>query len=333
MDSYTWNTASSGKSNGKGSARLVVYQGVKNFEGRVIDVFCTPMVGTGARWDASASAYVSDVDYSLPTTFSAVFPSGFLAAENSNYQMFLLDAGRISAGNVIMARGETPGAAADTVFKIPGLDNLGNTRTAPYMVAAPSPVLSENDFVPGLYWDKLWISNYPVDGAGNDVPYNQLFSHCYEKSATPLTVGMNYLNITSHSSYPGYPLGDVDHTVDDWRMAHVNWIELVRTNLEYQRAAPDFYIFDKDICDITESYLRQSLFPLGLSTVGPLTFIGAIGPEGQQVAAETVTGPTTFEITSLTLGAGTLDESPSDAQDADVGEENPSLHIAEKQDV
>jgi hypothetical protein len=339
MDAYTSNTNATGKTNGTGSARLVVYQGAKTFEGRVEDVYCTPMIGTGPTITSSGGVQ-RDVDYTHSATRSHVFLHAGSLTPANNYQMFLLSPNRISSGTCVVSRLTAPsGAVANTPsFLLGGEDDNGNLRTGRYMISSgSSPVaLSEDDFVPGLYWDKLWIPESSlVDASGLEVPYGQVFSFPYSKVASSNDVGITYMRIAGGSAAGnGFELGaDADHTVDEWRTKHVEWIELVRTNLEYQRANVSFYIFDRDICDIKESYLRQSLFPLGFSTIGPLTYVGALGAEGQQVASETISGPTVFELSSLTLGSGTLDESPSEPDDADVGDENPSLHIADKQDV
>jgi hypothetical protein len=55
MDAYTYDFASAGKSHGTGSARLVVYQGCKTFEGRVEDVYCTPILGVGKVYTQTGS--------------------------------------------------------------------------------------------------------------------------------------------------------------------------------------------------------------------------------------------------------------------------------------
>jgi hypothetical protein len=340
MDAYTWNVSTGGKSNGLGSARLVIYQGSKNFEGRVNDVHCTPIIGVGQRWDHGTSSYVTDATYNDVTQtvkWTSVFPSASTMGSNAtihlhNYQVFLMSQSRIDAGTTVQARSAVNAAANDRIL-LGGLQDDGSPSHGDYIRVNGD--ITEDDFVPGLSWDKLWIANYPVDGSNNPVPYIHLFSYPYGFTTPATDVGITYLqSVGGAGAYPGFELGaDANHDIDAWRMLHVKWIENVRVNLEYQRAAPSFYVFDKDCTDKTESYLRQSLFPLGLSTVGPLTYIGALGPEGQQTASETVTGPTVFELNSLTLGAGSLDESPSEPDDAEVGEENPSLHIAEKQDV
>lgn len=339
MDAYTVNTNATGKTNGTGSARLVVYQGAKTFEGRVEDVYCTPIVGTGPSV-TSAGAIQRDVDFTSPTTRTHTFYASSSPTVSNNYQMFLLSSNRISTGTCVVGRLAAPsGLAANTPsFQTGGLKDDGTPITGRHMITTgTSPiVLSEDDFIPGLYWDKLWIPDESrVDASGAPVLYGKIFGFPYLKTATATATGMTYMRVAGGSAaLPGFELGaDLDHTVDEWRTKHVEWIELVRTNLEYQRAAASFYIFDKDICDKKESYLRQSLFPLGFSTIGPLTYVGALGAEGQQVASETISGPTVFELSSLTLGSGTLDESPSAPDDADVGDENPSLHIADKQDV
>jgi len=367
MDAYTWNTNSAtfavGPSNGIGSARLVVYQGSKTFEGRVEDVYCTPIVGVGQWYDSSGAIQESTLDPNYRTGLTrndanAIYNSIFRGNSSSylranNYLIFRLGNAAIESGNVLLTRDNTGHTAH--VARSPSVLDNGDFR---YIENVDATVLTEDDFVPGLYWDKLWLPRRPVRGT-TLIPWNMLFAHPYSSDGTGLPVtggdstGLVYLqgttptagvpvpigtttsttDPTEFDTNPGYELGADDHLIDNWRMIHVNWIEQSRVNLEYQRAAPSFYVFDLDITDRNESYLRQSLFPLGLSTVGPLTFVGGIGPEGQQVAAETVTGPTVFELNALTLGAGTIDESPSEANDMDVGEENPSLHIAEKQDV
>jgi len=339
MDAYTSNTNALGKTNGTGSARLVVYQGAKTFEGRVEDVYCTPIAGVGPSVTA-AGGIQRDVDFTSAATRSHVFLHTGSALHANNYQMFLLSPNRISAGSCIVSRliGPTGSHATEPRFLLGGENDTGDLRTGRFMITTgSSPIaLSEDDFVPGLYWDKLWIPESSlIDASGAQVPYGQVFSFPYLKTANATDVGITYMRIAGGSGAGlGFELGaDLDHTVDQWRTKHVEWIELVRTNLEYQRANVSFYIFDKDICDIKESYLRQSLFPLGFSTIGPLTYVGALGAEGQQVASETISGPTVFELSSLTLGSGTLDESPSEPDDSDVGVENPSLHIADKQDV
>jgi hypothetical protein len=345
MDAYTWNFSAGGKSNGVGSARLVIYQGSKTFEGRVEDVFCTPIVGTGLRFDESAGNNVQDVEYPVNSgtgvvTRTSIFPSANAAQKNHNYLMFLLGSAKVASGECLVARSQASIGGINVLDRVvlPGLKDDGTVKHGLF-IAANTP-MDEEDFVPGLSWDKLWLAQYPTNGSGVALPWGQVFAHPYSQEATAATIGLAYLQAVggvglggTFAANPGYELGLADHLIDDWRMIHVNWIENVRVNLEYQRASPSFYVFDADITDRDESYLRQSLFPLGLSTVGPLTFVGALGPEGQQVAAETVTGPTVFELNSLTLGAGSLDESPSQADDQDVGDENPSLHIAEKQDV
>jgi len=354
MDAYTYDYAAGGKSHGTGSARVMVYQGSKTFEGRVEDVYCTPIIGIGKVYsDTGALDVIRTVDYTDPSTTTSVYPSA--SAHQNNYIMFLLSGAGDKSSSPLVARKLIGGSSSALSMLLPGLSDSGDSKygrltgdvagSTPDGVAFNAVILTENDFVPGLLWDKLWIPNYATRD-GVQVPWNMLFAFPYGPNSQQ---GINYLqgvtadnglpvmggpDAASFDASPGYPLGmHSDYDVDAWRMIHVNWIEQVRTNLEYQRAAPSFFIMDKDILDTKEALLRASLFPLGMSTVGPLTFVGALGAEGQQVAAETVTGPSVFELSSLTLGAGSIDESPSDTDDADVGDENPSLHIADKQDV
>jgi len=358
MDAYTWNLATSGRTNGMGSARLVTYQGPKTFEGRVEDVYTTPMIGVGLWTDANDVVQMASNDPNFETGqtnggaafLNSVWGTTTAGQVQNNYLIFRLSEGAINSGNVLVARSQY-GHTSHYGVRYPCTTDQGDARHALY-IGDGSIVITEDDFVPGLYWDKLWIPNTPLRDA-QPLPWSMMFAHPYHQEATADSCGLTYLQGTTPSPgvpvpigtdvstvaaaqfdlNPGYELGQADHTIDEWRMIHVNWIEQSRVNLEYQRAAPSFYVFDLDITDLNESYLRQSLFPLGHSTTGPLTFVGAIGPEGQQVAAETVTGPTVFELSSLTLGAGSLDETPSEPNDQEVGAENPSLHIAEKQDV
>lgn len=313
MDAYTMSTTSSGASNGYGSARLVVYQGPKNFEGIVEDVFCTPIVGVGRVSGSGA------IDYTASSTTTSVYPT---SNGNNNYIMFLLGASRIQDGTSLRARFGISGdilAPYDSSVHVPG--------------SSQSVIYTEDDFVPGLYWDKLWVSPWPTDSNGDDYSWAQAFSH--PESTTPQLasgdVGIAYLQ--SVSGTDALDFGGA-LKLNDWALIHARWIENIRTDLEYARAAPSFYMLDKDILDVMESDLRASLFPLGKSTVGPLTFVGAMGHDGAQVLSETITGESCFEIIDLTTGAGDLDESPTDADDLEAGNlESPSMHIATKQDV
>jgi len=317
MDAYTTSTNATGTSNGYGSARLVIYQGPKNFEGRVEDVYCTPLIGVGPT---SGSG---QVDYTDVATTTSVYPSGATPVAKCNYIMFLLGADRINSGAVLRARA---GVSGDIIA--PYQDEPGTAVVVPG--SSSSVTYSEDDFVPGLYWDKLWVSPWPVDTNGAPVSWNQAFMHPFTMVADPNNLGIEYLQAVTGAN--SYALG-AQVNMDSWRLDHARWIEHIRTNLEYARASPSFYIIDADITDIYEADLRASLFPLGKSTVGPLTFVGSMGHDGAGELSETITGESCFEIIDLTLGAGDLDESPSDADDMSAGEENPSMHIADKQDV
>lgn len=314
MDAYTTSDLAGGISNGMGSARLVVYQGPKNFEGFVEDVFCTPLLGLGKMLDSSGDR--AGTDYTALGLLTSTYPTG--TDKKNDYIMFLLDASNIEAGTVLRSRLTLPSGVS--TVETPSGTNLPG-RQATY---------SEDCFIPGLYWDKLWLSPWPQDGSGNDLSWAQAFSHPDTDVADPANPGIGYLRTVVNSN--SFGLG-TSEDLDTWKLHHARWIEGIRTNLEYQRAAPSFYIFDLDITDLTESRLRTSLFPLGKSTIGPLTFVGSMGHDGNQELSETITGETCFEIIDLTTGAGDLSESPSDADDMSAGEENPSMHIATQQDV
>jgi len=314
MDAYTDSTTASGISNGNGSARLIVYQGQKNFEGFVEDVFCTPLLGIGKQLDSSGAR--AGVNYTTAALLTSIYQDGL--DRKNGYIMFLLDASNIEAGTVLRPRYTLP-SGVSKVLTPSGTDLPG--RNATY---------SEDSFIPGLYWDKLWLSPWPTDMSGNELSWAQAFSHPHTPVADPANPGIGYLKTIAGTDTFG--LG-TNEDLDTWKLHHARWIEGIRTNLEYQRAGPSFYIFDLDITDITESRLRASLFPLGKSTIGPLTFVGSMGHDGNQELSETITGESCFEIIDLTTGAGDLSESPSEADDMSAGDENPSMHIATQQDV
>lgn len=358
MDSYSigYGAGSThGPQSAFANARLTVYQGPKTFEGRVLDVYCTPILGVGTLYTASSGDSASaplltqhaGVDFGA-TTKITLYPGSVTSDADLlryNYLMFRLGASPIQSGNVLLGRI----GSGETVFKYAALTvdgeprygvNFANMTPTDFDVVGrniPSSVL-EDDVTPGLYWDKLpWVGSEPVDGSGVILPYHAWFRTALENEASG-TAGINYLqgiavNGLPSTAFPGLQLGTAAVGKDEWRMLHIRFIENMRTNLEFQRAGLNFTIIDLDITDETESFLRQSLVNIGFTTTGPLTFVGTVGPEGQQIAAETITGDTVFEIVSLTDGAGALDESPSQADDMALGEDNPSMHIVDAKDV
>jgi hypothetical protein len=317
MDAYTSSVTTTGPSNGYGASRLVVYQGPKNFEGVVEDVYCTPIVGTGVKTSDGSPI----VDYTLTATTSSCYPTA--TGGNNNYIMFLFGSDRMAAGTSLRLRHGHSGSTASATPWDPSAAIVGSSNSVSY---------DEDDFVPGLYWDKLWVQPWPTDSNGDDLTWEQTFSHPDLAVAVSGDPGIGYLQSVNGNANGEYLLG-ADINMDQWRVDHGRWIEGIRTNLEYQRASPSFYIIDLDITDTFESDLRASLFPLGKTTVGPLTFVGSLGHDGNQELSETITGEACFEIIDLTVGAGDLDESPTDPDDEGALEENPSMHIATQQDV
>lgn len=307
MDAYTSSTTTSGATNGYGSARLMVYQGPKTFEGIVEDVFCTPITGVGT----------ATLNYHDGSVVTSVHPGAGATAEN-NYVMFLLSPARMTTGEVLAAR-----TAATAVLPSDGTTAL---QTLP-------STLSEEDFVPGLHWAKKAFTPWPQE-AGVDLTWGEAFStpNHLEAQATGPQVGYMAAVSGITNSYKLGP-GNSGNSMDFWRLSHGQWLETIRSDLEFQRASPTFYVFDLDITDIQESMLRSSLFPLGKTTIGPLTFVGGLGAEGQQTLSESVTGPTVFEIIDLSTGAGDMSMVASDPDDEYAGEENPSMHIASAVEV
>ena len=315
MDAYTSSTTSTGTTNGYGTSRLMVYQGPKTFEGIVEDVFCTPIIGTGDDTH----------DYSPGSgTTTSVHPASSAIAVN-NYVMFLLSPARMTTGTVICSRTTTSAV----------LPSDGSTA----MPLLPS-LLSEDDFIPGLHWTKKAFTPWPQE-AGVDLTWAEAFSTPDHKEPQASGPQIGYMAATVESGTAignsfrfGDPVADpLNFDMDFWRLKHGLWLQDIRADLEFQRSSPTFYIFDLDITDMNESMLRASLFPLGKSTVGPLTFVGGLGAEGQQTQSESITGPTVFEIIDLTTGAGDLDMTASDPDDLSAGEENPSMHIASAVEV
>ena len=379
MDSYSFpfnNPTSSGKRNAFCNARLVIYQGPKTFEGRVEDVYCTPLLGCGARYLYNGTDYVktaNQLEFDGSSLIS-VFPRSSQISSKLdlyNYTMFLLSPENLRSGHVLLGRyGRSSTNATDAdAFLMSATDTYGapryhsSLRSYTHTLNKGSSFVTEEDFTPGLHWTKLPWQNVVQPQYWNgttyvDIPFSRWFATVgrMDASGNGYEDGIHYLqlklprdangNVTGTAQLweenlpntitdetTGFKLGQDNYEKDEWRMTHIRFLENYRDDLEFQRAGNNFVIIDLDITDKTESFLRQSLINLGFSTTGPLTFVGTVGPEGQQVGAETITGSSVFEIVSLTMGAGSLDESPSQADDMQVGEANPSMHIVDAKDV
>ena len=317
MDAYTASEGAVSRSNGYGSSRLVTYQKKVEFDGTVRDVMCTPILGS----------FSGETDYASNTDLISMYPES--ATDYNDYQMFSLDITKI--------RSSDADGNPSAVFM---RSAIGDT------VAVSS--LSEDDFVPGRAWAKLWLSDVVVNS--RVVTFNEMF---YETSTTlrgssPPTVhkaDVAYLLPatgetvnTTDSDQPTVLAGTktlTDAGLIDWVHKMGKYIEKKREELEYQHASPSFFVFDKDILDKTESTMRSMRSPFNESTMGPLTYVGGMTAEGTSALSETITGNDRFKLVSLSTGSGSsaLDGDDPEAEDLGEGDSNPEVAIAEKQEV
>ena len=314
MDAYTFSTGTQARTNGYGSARLVTYQEQVEFDGSVRDVLCTPILGS----------FTGSQNYTLNSDLISMYPISETAL--NDYEMFSLDIAKIRSESA-------PGVPA-AVFMRQSIPNASD--------------LTEDDFVPGRAWSKLWLTPITVDS--RVLSFNEMF---YETTSTlratnPPTSGnadVAYLMDSTSSVVNTY---DSDQPTElatskvltnagliDWVHDMGKYIEKKREELEYQHASPTFFVFDKDILDVTESTMRMMRTPFGESTMGPLTFVGGMTAEGSAAMSETITGNDRFMLVSLSSGSGSsaLDADDPETDDLGEGDSNPEVAIAEKQEV
>jgi hypothetical protein len=321
MDAYPASVGATTRSNSYGSARLMTYQEQVEFDGSVRDVLCTPIAG---------SFNDNSLDYSsAPSTGVSLHPAAATAL--NTYEVYLLGVDRARAGTSVHMRGSLPSD------------------------------MTEDDFVPGLQYAKLWVQNEDVYSLLSDrhPTWAELFTDVTSTvnngvAASP-EVNVAYLAPAFTSSAGNITVSSLDNTdsssmasslpagassmvltnkgVIDWVHAMGRFLETKREELEFQHAQPIFFILDKDVLDKTESRIRMTRAPFNESTIGPITFIGGMTPEGTSALAETITGDDRYTIINLSSGTGASasETGDPDADDLGEGEENPSLHVAEKQ--
>jgi hypothetical protein len=339
MDAYTRTVKNSTWQNsGHINSRLVVYVKETELDGRVRDLTATPIIGSYYLTDATTK--VAEYDHIVnEAELITMFPE--TVAEAVDYEMYLLGMGRI--------RNETLRAGIT--------DAIHMSSKLPTDVA-------EGDFVPGREHARRWIdeSLHPDVAA---MTYDELFSDTTILDVNPGNcLAFLKFNRSKRSEADGSMRSDpnigslseikksdgiadntdlgagVENVLTNsglvyWNHAMGEYIDMAREGLEYQRASPLFTIFDKDILDKDESMFRVLLAPLGLTTLGPLTFVGTMTATGEAQASQTITGDARLEVVSMTSGAGSsaMDAADPDPEDEDAGDENPSLSIAEKPNI
>jgi len=345
MDAYTgsiWSAASgSHRSNGHGTSRLVTYQVKMLVDGTVRDVACTAIRGVGKDSD---NVSIGTFNYVTNSDLISCYPTSI--EDEHNYELFLLDPARIRAGTARCMR-------TDDAIVAGSIPHLASYTGA--------DKLTEDDFVPGRNFAKLWIPKIEI--AGREVDWSELFTDVeatLNNIPTPPTAAdygnMAYLSeitggnhntcLDTDSISPagtgnlglrclggdgsGLPIGLIG-----WIQTQGRFIETMREQLEYQHAAPVFYVFDKDMNDMTEARMRYSRVIFNESTIGPITFVGGMTAEGSAALSETITGDSVFEIINLSSGTASSanDAADPDAEEDSAGEDNPSLHVADKQVV
>jgi len=334
-DAFPMSTAASGNpSNGNGSARLTVYQANKDLDGRVRDVQCTPMLGV-AGTDGLLNVYTN---HRTGATYS-MYPSSALII--NNYTVFRLNPDLIREGTAVNARttvGTLPTTNHGVAFPALQCDTAGEFLALDTAAGIGGTTLAEEDVVPGLYWQKLWLASgegmIPQIG-GRNLTWAEMWQDVDGIQGTTVGANIGYLFPVSTLVDNGVTGTPILTDLITWKDSHGRWIERVREELEYQHASPTLFLFDRDINDVFEAKLRATLYPLGMSTIGPLTFVGGMTAEGTSALTESITGTGCFEIIDLSLGAGAsaLESSDPDVDDIGTGEANPSMHIATKQDV
>jgi len=340
MDSYSRSVQSTMfRNNGYSSSRLVVYVDETIEDGTIDDVSCTPIVGTFLLSEERLASL--ETNFSLNPQLS-MFPSN--NAARATYEMFLLDIDRVRDERVL-----SDGTRVGNALVLS--TSLGSVTG-----------LSEADFVPGRGYALRWVrENRKSSTPSTSLTWVELFGDTsgYENPTTSLGFyqairpttdsggnavdwagQLSEITLADGSSANTFLGAGTELTLSNrglvyWVHKMGQLIEDAREGLEFVRASPMFTIFDKDILDSTEARFRQMLAPKMQSTVGPLTFVGTMTSAGEQHSSETITGDTRKEVISLSSGAGksAMEESEPDAEDDAVGEENPSLSIAEKPEV
>jgi len=339
MDSYTRQVSNTTfRNGGYCNSRLVIYVDETELDGRVKDLTGTPIIGSfllDSEIPAVNKAVYSEGD-TIGTPFS-LYPE--TADEARHYEIFLLSVARSRQERVV--EGERVSNAVQLSTSLPN-------------------DLSEDDFIPGRGHARRWVDEViaRVMPSASALSWAELFSDTSKFTTPGATLGfMNHIdylenggqtddNLGVLSDYrlagPNYDPNTVlghgtEFTLSNkglihWNQAMGRMITLAQEGLEYKRAAPMFTIFDKDINDITESRLRQSLIIRGLSTVGPLTYVATMLASGEAESSVTITGDERRQLISLTSGAGSSADSGTEpeAEDEAAGDENPSLSIAEK---
>ena len=348
MDAYTRNHANTGchKNNGYINSRLVVYVDEVQENGDVRDVTATPIVGTYLLASEKSSGHPS-ITYTPGGRIDGLNADGrFSLWPNSKatapeYEVFLLDIHRIRAEATVASTLTKVSDALHLSGRVGAAATRKNVQGADYDVFADRP-LSEDDFIPGRGYAKLWLSEA---SAANNVTmgtWKEMFCDDIGYLGTNALIGAigdaKLANGVDDNTYLGAGSEKVltNNGLVYWTDIMGRWIQNAREGLEYSRAAPMFTVFDKDILDLTESRFRQALAPWLMSTVGPLTFVGTMDATGAGHSSETITGESRYEVLSLSTGAGAsaLEDGDVEAEEEVYGDtENPTVEVAEKPEV
>jgi len=327
---------------GYGSNRIVFYEGEKDEFGSVRDVLVTPFAG-GASSTYNFNSPGADGMISVyPVDLSALAAtiSDYVTIEKNggnDYEMFLFSPARIRAGTSVQSR--------------TAVESIGD--------------LTEDDFIPGRHYDKIWLAG-PLVG-GEQMPqstmdgFSQAVSWTVDADSPVGTIGVHYLKTATsldanfdtpnvngawrikhhvdaaardevasrkyyQSSFPWYQAATLSEDgLVAWKVKNAEFIEKVRSAKEYQAFNPVYTVFDLDFNDAHEALLNASLCMLGLGTSGPITYVGSMNADGSAGPSTTLTGKPAFDVVSLTLGAGAEVAEDVDLDDSDSYEENPDL--------
>ena len=350
MDAYTRNHGNNGswRNNGYINSRIVVYVDEVQNNGDVRDVTCTPIVGSFLLSSESSGSH-STMEYSKATgrmtgdgsneagSFT-LFPNS--AGSAPEYEMFLLSMDRIRAQRSV---------GASNVSNALHLSSRVGTSGPNYDFTAAGAALSEDDFIPGRGYAKLWLQEALLQNSVTMSTWDELFSEeigylsedligvATDATLADGETANTYLGaVNDNGDWSNGQKVLTNHGLVFWTDIMGRWIENAREGLEYSRASPMFTVFDKDILDLTEARFRQMLSPWLMSTVGPLTFVGTMDATGASHSSETITGESRYEVISLSTGAGAsaLDEGDVEAEEETSGDdENPTVEVADKPEV
>jgi len=353
MDAYTRNTANAGSllNNGYINSRLVVYVDEVQENGDVRDVTCTPIVGS-FRLSSEKGTGHPDLLYApngrIDSAAIGNADGRFSLWPNSRgsapeYEVFLLDITRVRS------EASVDGNRVSNALHLSGYVGNSNSRAHPISGIAVDTFsghpLSEDDFVPGRGYAKLWLG----EASAAQTPtvtmhtWKRMFCDDVEYLGTNALIGaIGDADLGDTLQSPNTYLGAgtekvlTNNGLVYWTDVMGEWIQNAREGLEYSRASPKFTVFDKDILDSTESRFRQMLAPWLQSTVGPLTFVGTMDATGATHSSDTITGESRYEIISLSTGAGAsaMEDGDVEAEEEVYGDaENPSVEVAEKPEV